>query len=213
MKGGQLTVSDTLEVGDNGAMTVSGGSVKTHTLTVSDSGTFDLLGGTFMAGSITGNLTNTGGTLSPGNSPGMLAVAGSYTQLSGATLMMELGGLTRGDEYVGASALYDSLLVSDTLTLGGTLDVVWWDGFAASEGDVFDLFDWGTLVGQFDAVYIPDLADGLFWDTGSLYMDGSLAVVSSLDPGPGPATVPVPGAVLLCGAGLIGIRTIRRRLS
>ena len=212
MKKGRLTVSDTLQIGDNGTMTVSGGSVKTDTLTLSDSGTFDLLSGTFMAGSIIGSLTNSAGALSRCSSAGMLTVAGSYTQLSDASLLMELGGLTRGDEYAGASPLYDSLLVSDTLTLGGTLDVVWWDGFSASEGDVFDIFDWGTLAGHFDTIYIPDLADGLFWDTGSLYVDGSLAVVSSLNPGPGPATVPLPGAILLCAAGLTGFRAIRGRL-
>ena len=209
MSGGQLNVADTLQVGENGSMSVRGGSIQTGKLEVSSGGTFEFLAGMLTTGGIEGNLVNAGGTLCPGNSPGLLSVTSSYTHGADATLLMELGGLTRGDEYDGAAQLHDALVVADTLSLGGALEVVWWGDFTASDGDVFDILDWGTLHGRFEEMRVPGLADGLYWHTGHLYSDGSLRVVSS----PYPASVPVPGALLLCGPGLVGIAMMRKRIA
>jgi hypothetical protein len=77
--------------------------------------------------------------------------------------------------------------------------VVWWNGYAGSDGDRFDLLDWGALSGSFGSVSLPVLNDGLIWDTSGLYTLGELRVVAV----PEPAT----WLTLLCGL------TALRRLS
>jgi len=110
---------------------------------------------------------------------------------------MELGGLIPG---VG----HDKVVVTGVLTLdGGELDVLYWDGFVAGAGDVFDLFDWGTLVGTFEEVHLPTLAAGLSWDLSRLYLDGSISVSAPI---PEPQTY----AMMLAGLALLGFRARRR---
>jgi hypothetical protein len=58
---------------------------------------------------LVGSVTNLGGTLSPGASPGKLTITGNYVQGSGAAFAVELGGTTPGTGFdllaaVGAGA-------------------------------------------------------------------------------------------------------------
>jgi hypothetical protein len=69
------------------------------------------------SGRVGGNLTNSGGTVAPGQSAGILAVEGNFVQASSGTLVAELNG-----EAVGTS--YDQLSVAGTATLAGTLQIV-----------------------------------------------------------------------------------------
>jgi hypothetical protein len=56
--------------------------------------TAQLRGGSLSgSGTITGSVSNNA-TLSPGASPGLLAITGTYTEGSGAHLQIELGGTT-----------------------------------------------------------------------------------------------------------------------
>ena len=77
----------------------------------------------------------------------------------------ELGGLTAGDEY-------DELTVNNGLfTLGGTLDVVSYDDFAASAGDSFQIMNWDSRAGMFHEIEGLDTwgnvaLDTTFTDTG-----------------------------------------------
>jgi len=50
------------------------------------------------SGTIGGGLTNSGATVAPGNSPGILTIDGNYTQTAG-TLALEIGGLMPGEEH------------------------------------------------------------------------------------------------------------------
>jgi autotransporter-associated beta strand protein len=182
--GGQLTVNGTVKTWDGGTLNLKGGTLTTPTFAVGG-GT---LGG---RGTIHGSVTvGEGGLVSPGNSPGLLTIDGDYTQDPLATLEMELGGLTRGDEY-------DALDVTGTMNLAGTLDVVLYGGFEPLAGNSFDILDWGDIAGAFDAVNLPTLTGGLYWDTSELYTDGTLNVV------------PIPGAVIL---GALGLATAARML-
>ena len=70
-------------------------------------GSAGLLGG---GGTINGNVTNAG-TVSPGNSPGVLTIAGNYNQ-TGALLIQ-----------IASHSSYDQLVVGGTATLGGSLVV------------------------------------------------------------------------------------------
>ena len=98
---GQTTVN-------GGALVVNGRIASVQTL-VNAGG---LLGG---SGVIGGNLTNLG-TVSPGNSPGVLTVTGNYNQGAGGTLVIEVAGRQPGQ--------FDQLKVGGVATLDGTLRIV-----------------------------------------------------------------------------------------
>jgi hypothetical protein len=78
-----------------------------------------------------GNLTQAGGTLSPGDSPGTMTVTGNYSLNSG-DLAVELDGLVAGTGY-------DQLIVTGNVSLAGdlTLDV----GFTPGVGNMFTIID------------------------------------------------------------------------
>jgi hypothetical protein len=141
------------------------------------------------AGSFTGSLVFNGG-FSPGNSPASVHLD-SVAFGANAELTMELGGLIAGTEH-------DHLDILNTAFLDGVLNVELLGGFAPEDGQMFDLFD-GTLSGEFDDVILPQLDDGLSWDTGELYTFGQISVT------PEPATM----AMLAIG----GLALLRRRRS
>ena len=149
-----------------------------------------MTGGTLAVDTFTGNLAMTGGTLAPGNSPGLTSVFGDYSQDINSTLQMEIGGLLAGIEH-------DVLDVSGIMDLGGSLEVLLYGGFNPDAGDTFDILNWGSLTGMFDFLVMPTLLGDLFWDTSSLYTTGELSV--------GATAVPEPATVALLGIGLAGL--------
>jgi len=107
-------------------------------------------------GSISENLDNYG-TVSPGESAGMISVGGTYTQFvtdDPGELEMELGGLDAG-------TTYDQLLVTGLATLDGTLKVSLIDPFMPSLGQVFTIMTYGSHTGEFDTVDYPPLDPGM----------------------------------------------------
>jgi hypothetical protein len=148
------------------------------------------------AGGYTGNILFSDG-FAPGNSPGIVTFAGNVTYDATSEIEMELGGLAPGTGY-------DKIEVSGLLTLGGgALDILYWDGFMASSGDLFDLFDWGSISGTFGQISLPGLSVGLFWDVSRLYVDGTISV----------GAVPEPEiyAMMAVGLGLLGWVGRRRK--
>ena len=95
-----------------------------------------LQGGTLRGtGTVTASsVNNTGGTVHPGNSPGVLAVTGNYTQGAGGTLAVDIAGSAPGSGY-------SQLNVSGNATLDGTLDVT--NGFAPATGQAFKVLSAG----------------------------------------------------------------------
>ena len=88
------------------------------------------------SGTINGNVVNTGGTVSPGDSPGTLTIAGNYTQGSGGALDIEF-----------TNSLHDLLNVTGLATTGGLLDVNFLDSaYTGGVGSQFAFLDYGTLV-------------------------------------------------------------------
>lgn len=68
------------------------------------------------AGRVGGGLENSGGIVSPGNSPGILTVGQDYTQFADGTLLIEVEGSIPGSGH-------DQLVVEQTATLDGILDI------------------------------------------------------------------------------------------
>ncbi|NBW18388.1 MAG: hypothetical protein EBR82_61480 [Caulobacteraceae bacterium] len=157
-------------------------------------------GGTLGGSGSVQTLTLNGGTVAPGNSPGLLT---AY-ELNGAngTFLFQLGApTTRG-------ITYDAINVTNLLTLGAntnfTFEVL--DNYNFYSGDSYDLFDFGSIDStSFDItklnVALPTLnSNDLSWDVSSFTTDGIISVIS----------VPEPSALQMLGIGLISLLAFRR---
>jgi uncharacterized repeat protein (TIGR01451 family) len=126
---------------------------------------FQLQGGALTGnGTVNGGIDNTGGTVAPGLSPGTIALLGNYTQGSGGTFALEIGG--------DSTSAFDRLTVSPqtaypwqpgNITLGGTLNVTLIDGYVPPVGTTGYLFmplvaaggGAGTASGAFATLNLP----------------------------------------------------------
>jgi len=150
------------------------------------------------SGSVLGNVVNAG-VISPGNSPGVLSVAGDFTQTTGV-LAMELGALAA-----------DRLVVEGTATLGGTLEVSLWTApnaspFVPGPGQQFDLVLAAVIAGHFDQVLLPQIA-GIAWSLDHLIDVNGATDVLRLSTKP----VPLPPALLLAVSALATTVAMTRR--
>ena len=170
INGGTLTTSGDTTIDTGATLNLMAGQLTTQMLTTT--GNFNMTGGRLVADTVAGNLTNAGGTVAPGDSPGTTVVAGDYDQLAGATLEIEIGGLTE----------FDRLEVTGFATLEGTLDVMLIDGFVPEVGDNFGfLMASGGFDSSFSALNLPELsAQGLDWELNPGGATLFLEVVSAL---------------------------------
>jgi T5SS/PEP-CTERM-associated repeat protein len=147
-------------------------------------------------GTIQANAVTNQGSLSPGNSPGLLTFTSNLTLLSSSALNMELAGTN--------STQFDRLAVNGAFALDGALNVSLIDGFTPQAGDTFKLFDFDVslLSGAFATTNFGALAEGLAWDTSNLYITGTLGVLNA---------IPEPGAAALLGGAALVFLAIRRR--
>jgi outer membrane autotransporter protein len=89
-------------------------------------------GGVLSIGSLngmgTGNVIVNGGTLQTFNGPRPISVGGNYTQNSGGTLRLQIGGIDSGADS-------DFLIVNGSASLGGTLSLVRINNYNPANGD------------------------------------------------------------------------------
>ncbi len=170
---------DAITSGGNGTlMFADGGGALAPQVTVFADGT---LGGN---GTASGHVLS-GGTVSPGTSPGHLIVGADYTQTSDGTLVIELGGDNAGVDF-------DLLEVGGDALLDGTLTVLLIDEFSPEAGDTFRFLVAAGVGGEFAVEDLPDFG-GLTLDVvyGADYVE--LGVIAT--------AVPLPaGAWLLSSA-------------
>ena len=172
---------------NSGTATVnSGGSIGSTTINgslLSVNGTAgDVLvntGGTLGGSGSVQGLTLNGGTVAPGNSPGLLT---AY-ELNGSngTFLFQLGApTTRG-------VTYDAINVTNLFTLGTntafTFETL--DNYVYADGNTYDLFDWGSAdMSAFNTAVLeaalPDLntaSTALTWDVSEFTMNGTVSVI------------------------------------
>ena len=126
--GALLSVGNSMKVWDNAAVNLEGGTLDVGTLDLTASNAtdnFNVTGGMLVVDTILGDFRQDGGTLAPGDSPGLTDIAGDYELIVGM-IEFELEGLTRGTEY-------DAIDVDGLATLNGTMDINLTNGFA---GDI-----------------------------------------------------------------------------
>jgi Calx-beta domain/RTX calcium-binding nonapeptide repeat (4 copies) len=150
------TTSGTITVGTDRTLTMSGGTpgltqsagttriAARATLSI-QTGSYALLGGTLKgAGALSGSVINSGGTFSPGSSPGVFTVSGDYTQGPGGRLAIEISGA--------AGTLYDQLRVTGSASLDGVLAVV--ATYNPSISDRFLIVKSAARTGQFSQLTV-----------------------------------------------------------
>ncbi|MGA0845068.1 MAG: beta strand repeat-containing protein [Luteolibacter sp.] len=182
----------------SGKLLVNGNISTSVTTTVSGAG---ILGGSGTVGSL---IVQLGGTLSPGNSPGILNT-GTLDLQSGSTLGIEINGIDAG-------STYDQLNVTGSATLAGLLNISL--GFTPANNDLFFIL----LNDSDDAVNgtFNGLADNsefsvgeqvfkisYFGDSGTSSFTGGNDVVLM--------TIPEPRAALLGALGLLVLIRRQRR--
>jgi len=211
--GGTLLVSGTAGTTtvNSGTATVNvGGTVGSTTINGSllsvNGNAGDVLvntGGTLGGSGSVQGLTLNGGTVAPGNSPGLLT---AY-ELNGSNgrFQFQLGApTTRG-------TTYDAINVSTLLTLGASTSWTFetLDNYSFQMNDSYDLFNFASIeASAFDVntllAALPNLDtanSNLKWDANSFTTDGVVNVI------PEPSTL----SLLLGGASvLIGLRIVRR---
>ncbi len=198
ISGGTLALGASASLASSSGLDLGAGGILDLT---AKSGGFALGSGQTLSGTGTINLAASqtltlAGTLAPGNSPGITTVNGNLVIDSSAIIAMELagsGGVAGTD--------FDQIVVTGTMTAGGTLNVTAIDDFTPSIGQSFQLFNASSIGGTFATINLPTLS-GATWNTSALYSTGALSV----------SAVPEPGSfALLFGVAALGFTATRRR--
>jgi uncharacterized repeat protein (TIGR01451 family) len=105
-------------------------------------------------GTISGNVVNTGGTVAPGSSAGILHLVGNYTQGLAGSLDIQLGGADPGSGY-------DVLDVSGSVTLSGTLNISLINSYTPVEGNSFTIMNFSSRSGDFTTYTGTDIGNWL----------------------------------------------------
>ncbi len=211
--GVNLTNAGAINIGTGSTVTVGNPLTNAAGGTIVDDGTLSmttsnltLSAGTLSgAGQVTftgaGKLVNSGGIVSPGNSPGTLSVSGGggYQQSGTGSLFLELAGTGAGQ--------FDVLSVTGAAALGGTLDLQQIAGFTAAAGQSFDILTAsGGITGSFTTINPGNINPGI-QPVFSLVSGGTVGRLSFQ------VAVPEPGSLTLLGLGGIFLIGLRRRVN
>jgi hypothetical protein len=154
--GGTTTVSGSLTV--QGALNETGGVITdttgSSTITV-EGGDFTIAQGATLNGygtiTVQGSVDNYGLIdINSGQYYGSITITGNYTQGSGGIL----------DLYLFSAQSGDSLIISGTATLGGTLNVAAENGYTPTPGNMFTLLRYMSASGGFGAIHLPTVSGG-----------------------------------------------------
>jgi hypothetical protein len=209
---GTVTIGKSESVIAGGNYTQTGGTTTVEAGGNLQAVEIDLQGGLLTGGgTVTGELLVEGGTLSPGD-PQSLSVLGSYVETSGGILDLDFASF--GDPDLGS---YDQILVTGTVSLGGTLDLTLEPGFDAALGSVFDIINWtvGSTPGDFTTFNDVTFDGGTrtfaeVFNVNGKELDLDMVATGITSPTPEPSTLSMLFCAMIVGAA-IAWRTRRRR--
>lgn len=198
----KLVVQGALSVQRDGRFELQDGLLDAARITLLG-GAFAFTGGQLQVDRFEGTLTNLGGTLAPGHSPGTTTIVGDYVQGADATLAIEFG----------SAEDFDVLRVEGgTATLGGRLVVQLVDDFDAALGREYEfLVADGGIIGAFASVVLPAWQDKTFQLRAPDAQRLVLQVVTRAGGTPAPVPLPPSGAALASGLTLLALAMRRRR--
>ena len=107
------------------------------------------------SGTITGNVTNDGGSLNVGHSPGLMIINGNYTQTANGLMNMEVWGTVPG-------YLYDQLRVEGNAYLNGGLTIDYGNGFVPGRNSFWHV-RYGFYIGKFSSVQVKNTVQGRYY--------------------------------------------------
>lgn len=212
---GGHVITNTLDVGSssssrtiNGTYRLQGGTLQATRIdatpeNVDSDALFELSGGVLSVNSFLGTLTNNGATLAPGDSPGRTSITEDFIQHSGV-MQIEIDDVAN-DGIFHAGFDFDRFYIGGQATLGGSLEVSFWDGFLPQADGIFTFLTASEIVGTFDQLLFPAV-DNLefFVDYTSTTVDLHITRTNS--------AVPTPSVInLLLLIGLLGIT--KRKMS
>jgi hypothetical protein len=158
-----------------GGYTQTAGATLLNGGNLTSSAPLSIQGGTVQGtGTITGGMTSVAGHVVPGQSPGLLTVAGNFMQQAQGSLDVEIGGTTAGTQY-------DQLNVAATggaATLGGRLNVALANGFAPALGQTFTIVNALSRAGTFSTTSFPGIGCGLTWSPSYTATTAVLTIVA-----------------------------------
>lgn len=94
-----------------------------------------------------------GGRLLPGSSPGQATIEGDLALSAGSALELEFAGPETGTNH-------DHIEATGQVTLAGQVELVFQEGFAPTQGQVFEIVRGGSVTGVFSEVSVRGLAPG-----------------------------------------------------
>ena len=152
----ELVIAD--KAGSTGTVNLQGGTLSVPIVKFgSGNATFNWTGGELKATEYEGGLTNGGGTISPGHSPGRLIIRGNYEETTpDAFVYIEIGGTVQ-------STQHDHIDVIEDATLMGDLVVDLVDDFVPKSSDTFTILKARTITGEWaNTTMVPVLGGGQF---------------------------------------------------
>lgn len=144
---GLLEVDGSVNVQGGSTLNLNGGTLTADTIDHTNFGIFNFTGGTLHVDTFDGFLFHYGGTLAPGNSPGITTITHDYFN-AGGTIEIEMDGLTAGADF-------DQIQIADNAQLDSTssvLDIVFPNAFTYMPGDSMLILQASVITGTFSSV-------------------------------------------------------------
>lgn len=181
---GDVVSTGTLLVSNGSQVAFSGAVVQNGLLQV-DSGSTAIFDGALSGsgGGSGGGLIQLGGTIRPGNSPGVMAYENDVQFTGSSYLELELGGLNPGTQH-------DQITSTMSVTLDGTIELTLINGFVPQLGDSFELVVADSIADNGVGYVLPALSGGRSFEMTLNLAAGSMDVLSA-------TVVPEPTTILL----------------